>query len=61
VADDVKARKLIVFGVGDTGEQPFFEYFKKFGDVEDYIVLKDPGSMQPRGYGFVVFRDHNGA
>lgn len=52
----MKARKLIVFGIGDTEEQAFGNYFNKFGEVEDFNVLKDPVNMQPKGFGFVVYK-----
>ena len=60
IPEEVKPRKLIVFGIGDTAEEEFADYFKKFGDVEDFIVLRAPGSLTPRGYGFVVFRNMAG-
>jgi len=41
----VKARKLIVFGIGDAEDQEFRDYFSKFGEIEDHTILKDPGTM----------------
>jgi len=35
---DVQARKLFVGHIGGTWEKDFYEYFSKFGEIEDYIV-----------------------
>ena len=35
---EVGARKLFVYGIADTNEESFYNYFIKFGEIEDYVV-----------------------
>ena len=45
-----------MFGIGDNTEEQFSEYFKQYGELEDYVVLQDGASGKPKGFGFVVFK-----
>lgn len=33
------------------------EYFGKFGEIKEAMVMKDPATKRSRGFGFVTFRD----
>ncbi|KAJ6216336.1 hypothetical protein RDWZM_007493, partial [Blomia tropicalis] len=33
------------------------EYFSKFGDITEVMVMKDPATRRSRGFGFVTFAD----
>ena len=33
------------------------EYFTQFGVVTDSVVMKDPVTGKPRGFGFITFED----
>ena len=57
VPPDVKARKLVVFGIADTSDVEFKNYFDQFGEIEDHVVITDGSSGTPRGFGFVVFKE----
>ncbi len=52
----VKMRKLFVFGIADTNEEAFYNYFAKFGEIEDYTVQREQSTGSPKGFGFVVYR-----
>ena len=41
----------------NTDDNSLREYFSKWGDVTDAIVMREPGSKKPRGFGFVTFVD----
>lgn len=42
-------------------EETFYNYFTKFGPVEDYIVFRDQQTGRTKGFGFVVFREASSA
>lgn len=55
-ADNSKVKKIFVGGLAPTvDEKAFREYFQQYGDVEDAVVMYDPHSSRPRGFGFVTF------
>ena len=55
-ADHSKIKKIFVGGLAPTvDEKSFREYFENFGPVEDAVVMYDPHSSRPRGFGFVTF------
>jgi RNA-binding protein Musashi len=35
-------------------------YFEKFGELTDVALMTDKRTMQPRGFGFVSFKDPAG-
>ncbi|XP_010537557.1 PREDICTED: heterogeneous nuclear ribonucleoprotein 1 [Tarenaya hassleriana] len=50
--------KLFVGGVSwQTTEESFAEYFLKFGELVDCILMTDRMTGKPRGFGFVTFAD----
>jgi len=51
------ARKLFVYGIQDTTEEVFYHYFIRFGQIEDYVVMRDQATGAPKGFGFVVYRE----
>lgn len=53
----MKRRKIFVGAIGAMTEETFYNYFTKFGPVEDYIVFRDQATGRTKGFGFVVFRD----
>jgi len=40
-----------------TSAEGLREYFSKFGDVTEVMVMKDPTTRRSRGFGFVTFAD----
>ncbi|MBN3274916.1 MSI1H protein, partial [Polyodon spathula] len=36
------------------------EHFRKFGDVKECMVMRDPVTKRSRGFGFVTFVDQTG-
>ena len=52
--------KLFIGGISwETSEEKLKDYFGKYGDVLQTVVMRDTVSGQPRGFGFVVFADPN--
>ncbi|ENN73462.1 hypothetical protein D910_09018, partial [Dendroctonus ponderosae] len=33
------------------------EYFSKYGDISEVMVMKDPATRRSRGFGFITFTD----
>jgi len=56
VNEPEQQRKLFIGGLSfDTCDEGLREYFNKFGQVLDCIVMKDPKTKKSRGFGFVTF------
>jgi len=58
--DDVELilRKLFVGGIKpDTSDDQFRNYFAKFGDIEDYVHIRNKQTGQSKGFGFVTYTD----
>ncbi|KAJ0257250.1 RNA-binding [Hirschfeldia incana] len=50
--------KLFVGGVSwETTEETFANYFEKFGEVVDSVIMRDRMTGKPRGFGFVTYAD----
>lgn len=54
-------RKIFVGGLAkSTTDEGFLEYFAKFGNTLDNIVMKDPHTQMSRCFGFITY-DHSSA
>ncbi|KAG2431322.1 hypothetical protein HYH02_013451 [Chlamydomonas schloesseri] len=50
--------KLFLGGLSwDTAEEKLKEYFAKYGEVQDVVVMRDRVTRKPRGFGFITFAD----
>uniref|UniRef100_A0A8C9CNH0 RRM domain-containing protein n=1 Tax=Phocoena sinus TaxID=42100 RepID=A0A8C9CNH0_PHOSS len=53
------ARKMFIGGIPhDTSKQALLEYLAQFGEIIDFTIKTHPVSGVPRGFGFVLFKDH---
>jgi RNA-binding protein Musashi len=53
---DVDGRKLIILGLGfRVTDEEFFEFFCKYGTVEEAKIMTDSTTGASRGFGFVTF------
>ncbi|CAG0906301.1 unnamed protein product, partial [Cyprideis torosa] len=51
-------RKLFVGGLDfRTTDDTLKEYFAKYGEISDVVVMKDPKTRRSRGFGFVTFTE----
>ncbi|WP_411023044.1 hypothetical protein, partial [Salmonella sp. s51228] len=58
MAEKVEPGKIFVGGLSwDSTKETLSTYFKKYGDVLDAVIMVDAQSRQPRGFGFVTFKD----
>jgi RNA-binding protein Musashi len=50
--------KLFVGGISwETSEDRLREYFGRFGEVTEAVIMRDRSTGRARGFGFVVFAD----
>lgn len=50
--------KLFVGGVAwETTKETFSDYFSKYGEIADSVIMIDKHTGRPRGFGFVTFCD----
>ncbi|KAL9323021.1 hypothetical protein ACSQ67_011074 [Phaseolus vulgaris] len=55
---DPSSGKLFVGGISwETSQESFFNYFSKYGEVTDSVIMTNKLSGRPRGFGFVTFAD----
>ncbi|KAK2723960.1 RNA-binding protein Musashi homolog 1-like [Artemia franciscana] len=53
--------KMFIGGLSwQTTAEGLREYFSRFGDVTEVMVMKDPTTRRSRGFGFVTFADTTG-
>ena len=54
----LEAGKIFVGGLSwDTTKESLTNYFTKYGDVIDGVIMVDSVNKMPRGFGFVTFKD----
>ena len=53
--------RLEAWGFGQTTEAGLREHFGKFGELQDVALMRNKHTGQPRGFGFVKFKDNSGA
>lgn len=59
---DTTFTKIFVGGLPyHTTDQSLREYFDKFGDIDEAVVITDRQTGKSRGYGFVTMADRTGA
>ncbi|EDV27775.1 uncharacterized protein TRIADDRAFT_20799 [Trichoplax adhaerens] len=50
--------KIFIGGLSfDTTDETLRNYFAKYGDIADSVVICESGSRKPRGFGFVTYKD----
>ncbi|WVZ60692.1 hypothetical protein U9M48_010679 [Paspalum notatum var. saurae] len=53
---NAELKKIFVGGLRDhITKEDLVDYFKKFGEITDVIVMADKVTRKPRGFGFVTF------
>jgi len=53
--------KMFIGGLSwQTSPEGLKEYFSKFGEIAEVMVMKDPTTRRSRGFGFVTFADVTG-
>ncbi|CAG7827542.1 unnamed protein product, partial [Allacma fusca] len=50
--------KMFIGGLSwQTSPESLREYFSKYGEITEVMVMKDPTTRRSRGFGFVTFSD----
>ena len=61
VVDEFSDAKIFVGGLSwQTTSESLRLYFDKFGELHDVALMFDKRNGQPRGFGFVTFKDAAG-
>ncbi|TYH63506.1 hypothetical protein ES332_D07G197300v1 [Gossypium tomentosum] len=56
--DGASPGKIFIGGLAkDTTLETFTKYFEKYGEITDFVVMKDRHTGRPRGFGFITFAD----
>ncbi|XP_006659294.1 heterogeneous nuclear ribonucleoprotein 1 [Oryza brachyantha] len=56
--DGASPAKIFIGGLPkDTTMGTFKEYFGKYGEIVDAVIMKDRFTQKPRGFGFITFAD----
>ncbi|KDP41581.1 hypothetical protein JCGZ_15988 [Jatropha curcas] len=54
--DNFRTKKIFVGGLSSSlTEEQFKNYFERFGEIVDVVVMQDSSTNRPRGFGFVTF------
>ena len=53
--DQNRMKKLFIGGVAfSTTDEDFFQYFAKYGELEDCVIIREKDTGQSRGFGCVL-------
>jgi len=56
--DEERTRKLFIGGLDyETTDDQLQDYFSRWGDLSDFVVMKFPDTRRSRGFGFVTYTD----
>eukprot|EP01084_Bolivina_argentea_P175537 303956_1 len=56
--EERRSRKLFIGGVSfSTTDEDFFQYFAKYGELEDCVLIREKNTGESRGFGFVTYKD----
>ncbi|CAM8903621.1 unnamed protein product [Rhodiola kirilowii] len=56
--DGASPGKIFIGGLAkDTTLETFVEYFEKYGQLTDSVIMKDRLTGKPRGFGFITYAD----
>ncbi|KAM2393799.1 hypothetical protein ACFX1X_037118 [Malus domestica] len=56
--DDASPGKIFIGGLPkDTTLHTFVQYFEKYGERIDSVIMKDCETGRPRGFGFITYED----
>ncbi|KAF3666349.1 Heterogeneous nuclear ribonucleoprotein 1 [Capsicum annuum] len=59
---NIRTRKIFVGGLPSSlSEEEFCQYFQAYGNVTDKVIMFDPNTGRPRGFGFITFDSEDAA
>ncbi|XP_059318633.1 heterogeneous nuclear ribonucleoprotein 1-like [Lycium ferocissimum] len=59
---NTRTRKIFVGGLPSSlTEEEFCQYFQSYGNVTDKVIMFDPNTGRPRGFGFITFDSEDAA
>jgi RNA recognition motif-containing protein len=54
-------QKMFIGGISwQTTDANLRYYFERYGEIEEIAIMKDKFTGQPRGFGFIKFKDDSG-